>query len=137
MTQEAKDLADKWLKEMDKHPIQLANSTLIKVSEEFHFNGKGLWLGMERTSNPAEDLTSQFVKAHEELATAFKAISGQTLTDFNSGEKEVPKVIDRGKETLMEIINDCTTKEELIKQRDNVTKYGLIDFYCDKMEELS
>lgn len=137
MDEREKELVGKWLGEFEEQPLQVRIADLIKVSEEFHFNGKSLWLGMERTSDPSEDLTIQFLKAHEELVTAFKAISGQTLTDSNSG---TPEIIDlasrRAKETMEKLIDDASTVEELVKYKDQVVQYGLVDMYADKMDFL-
>ena len=110
-------------------------SDLIKVSEEFHFNGKGIWLGLERSSQLGIDLTSQYVKAHEDLVSAFKAISGQTMTDFNSGIPSTPPIIDyKAKERVEKMIDDAQSFEELLKIKDDAVKHGLANMYADKME---
>lgn len=63
----------------------MTESDLIKISEQFNFNGSPLWLGIERTAQPGADPIAEFLKAREVLVNSFKAISGQTMTDYNTG----------------------------------------------------
>lgn len=79
-----------------------------------------------------------YAYAKELTHSSFKALnphlSAPTSTD--NTPSAIAPAIDRGKETLKEIINDCTTVEELIKQKNNIMKYGLVDMYADKLEFL-
>ncbi len=112
---------------------------IIKVSQEFNFNGKGLWIGGEKESVSGIDEVSQYVALHETLKEAFKAISGQTMTDYNTGApSSTHHIIDRGKETMKEIIQDCKTTLELEQLvPESIAKYCLQEEYNQRYSELT
>jgi hypothetical protein len=91
-------------------------------------------------------------KAFKEMNPELKAISGQTMTDYNTGEPHLsniayktwqdkqtpPPVIDRGKETMKEIIQDCKTPLELEQLvPESIAKYCLQEEYNQRYKEVS
>lgn len=95
--------------------------------------------GADVTIEEGENIIDAYKFAKDNADAAFKKLNPElapSLTDFNSGQQQAPPVIDRAKETLKEIINDCETVEELLKHKDDVVKYGLIGFYIEKLNRL-
>ncbi len=113
--------------------------TLIKVSAEFTVNGRGLWLGIEIPPMPGVNVVSEYVAAHETLKEAFKAISGQTMTDYNTGvPSSTPPIIDyRAKERVEILIDNAQALGELRGYYGDAVKYGLEDYYENRIKELS
>jgi hypothetical protein len=89
----------------------------IKISEEFHINGKGIWIGTESQVSPGEDPIAEGLKAREVIVGLLKAITQVNLTDYNTGmpsaynQKEDEEINMRYKRTT-ESVELAATKEE-------------------------
>jgi hypothetical protein len=104
--------------------------------EGFHEYGMKRWRGLRYIAELAEG---------EDEKEATKILQQKVSQNLNPSlpiqeetapvSRELP-VVDRRKQTLMEIIADCTTAEELIRVKDEVGKYGLVDVYIDKLDQL-
>jgi hypothetical protein len=73
--------------------------------------------------------------AMDKVNSAFKAINPSLPIQEETApiSRELP-VVDRRKETLKDIIADCTTPEELEKVKSDAEKYGVIDLWLSRLE---
>lgn len=96
--------------------------------------------GADVTIEEGENIIDAYKFAKDNADAAFKKLNPElapSLTDFNSGQQQAPPVIDRAKETLKEIINDCETVEELRKYYPDSVKYGLESHYENHLKQIS
>ena len=127
-TELANETMAEMINKLSEPPLKFEKSSTIKVSEEFHIGGKGIWLGIERSANPGEDEISEFLKAREILVRSFQAMTQTSPTDFNTGETAAPAV-DKRIEAFIQDINACGAIDE---KNGLGVQVGLLSF-----EELS
>ena len=117
----------------------------IKYSQEFKSEFGNKWIGIDLVVNENED----WDKMYSEAESMVKRWGGIWLssTSYSLGTvpydrsepivaSPIPYLDYKAKEKLEIDIDNAKTVDELIVYKDEVWKFGLIDYYADKLDKL-
>jgi len=120
--------------------MKVTSISFMQTFPTGNFSNQKLGIEIEVGDDEQTQTDEVFSYAKELVGNAFKALNpalSPSLPEQQTQIHQPPPVIDRGKETLKEVIDDCTTEEEMYRIKDaDIVRYGLTGYYIEKLEKI-